>query len=98
MASSRPNNPPSPLYCSRAPCRMVGVEKRQRNDEHSAVALDKKIRVKILTLDAATRIRIRRQLRMPFRHSGSILVMVTLQGSRGDELVMISQREIDKIK
>ena len=73
---------------------MVGVEKRQRNDEHSVVALDKKIRVKILTLDAATRIRIRR----PFRHSGSILGMVTLQESRGDELIMISQREIDKIK
>ena len=77
---------------------MMGVEKRQLNDEHSAVALDKKIRVKILTLYAATRIRIRRQSRMPFRHSGSILGMVTLQGSRGDELVMITQREIDKIK
>ena len=77
---------------------MVEVKKRQRNDEHSVVALDKRIRVKILTLDAATRIRIRRQLRMPFRHSGSILVMVTLQGSRRDELVMISQREIDIIQ
>jgi hypothetical protein len=46
---------------------MVGVKKRQRNDEHSVVALDKaldkKFRVKILTLDAVTRIRIRRQLR-----------------------------------
>ena len=62
------------------------------------VALDEKKRAKILTLDAVTRIRIRPQLRMQFRHHGSILGMVTLQGSRGDELVMISQREIDKIK
>ena len=77
---------------------MVEVKKIQRNDEHSVVALDKKFRIKILKLDAVTRIRIRRQLRMQFRHRGSILRMVTLQGSRGDELVMISQREIDKIK